>query len=367
MMAPSVRLATMLLLAGSIAGAAGAASRARAADESVQAFLQHEIGMSAADLRDIRGRRAASRTLSTDDGREVATAGAVQIGVPAAFYVQQLQNVVDFKRSPAVLQIGVFSTPARVADVAELTLPRGDIDGLRRCRPQDCNLQLSAEAIERFRHQVNWDARDAAEQANQVMRQLLVDLVNNYRARGSASLMAYEDRRRPSSPADEFEALVADQPTILQRHPAFFRHVLHYPAAQAPATTDLIYWSKEKVGPAEIISVTHMAFGHVDTTPVRFAVASRQIYGSRYFDASLGVTLLLHDDSMDENATFLVYVNRSRVHVLRGFFGGVKRTVVRSRTRSTMAHYLEQARDMVERRFAEHGARLTHGAAAASR
>lgn len=325
------------------------------ADRDLDGFLRHDLGLSHADVRDVNGRRAASRSLATSDGREVATAGAVQLAVPPAFYIQQLQDIVGFKRSPAVLQIGTFGTPARLADVAGLTLPRGDVDGLRRCRPHDCNIQLSETAIRRFQQDVDWHAADAADQADRLFRQLLVDLVNGYRARGSAALMDYHDRRQPVSTADEFEALVADGPAFLRRHPMFIRHVLHYPArsVSAPGTTDVIYWSREKVGPSEVVSVTHMAFSPMDTPPVVFAVASKQIYGSRYFDASLGLTLLLRDASMDDNATCLVYVNLSRVNALRGFLGGIKRTIVRARTRSTMTDYLELARDMVERRFAE--------------
>ena len=66
--------------------------------------------------------------------------------------VDQLRDIVAFKRAgAAVLQIGVFSNPARVEDVAGLSLDERDLENLRRCRPGDCKLQLSAEALERFR------------------------------------------------------------------------------------------------------------------------------------------------------------------------------------------------------------------------
>jgi hypothetical protein len=354
-----LRALSGLALVGAIATGHGGA----AAAPDVEGFLRHDLGLSASDVRDVRAGRAASRTLSTSDGREVATAGAVLVGVPAAFYVDQLQDIVGFKRSAAVLQIGTFGTPARLADVAALTLPPGDVDGLRRCRPHDCNIQLSADAIRRFQQRVDWASPNAVDEANRVMREVLVDLVNGYRTQGGAALMDYHDRRRAVSAADEFAALVAEGPAPFDRHPAFVRHVLHYPASPAPGTTDIIYWSKEKVGPAEVVSVTHMAFARLDAPPVEFAVASRQIYGSRYFDASLGLTLLLGDDTMDGDQTCLVYVNRSRVNALRGFLGGLKRTIVRARTRSTMADYLEQARDMVERRFAGHASSRPRGAA----
>ena len=69
--------------------------------------------------------------------------------------------------------------------------------------------------------------------------------------------------------------------------------------------------------------------------PLAAAAVSRQVYASKYFDASLGLTLLLQGDA-GERATYVVYINRSRIDALDGWFGAVKRTMVRSRTRSGM-------------------------------
>ncbi len=338
-----------------VAGAAGAAAEHSdvPAGDAAHAFLR-QIGLSGNELGDIDRRGAVSRTLPAADAREIATLGAVQIRVPAPFYIEQLRNIVEFKRSDAVRQIGTFSTPATVDDVAGLTLPRGEINKLQNCRVHDCNLQLSSDAIARFDAGVEWDGPNATIQANQVMREILVDLVNEYRTKGAEALMEYSDDRQPVSVAGEFEAMVTESPALLGHFPEIFRHVRHFPASPpAQGVENLFYWSKEKVGPAEVVSVTHMSFARVDARPVVSVVASKQIYGSHYFDASLGLTLLLHDPAVEGAGIYLVYMNRSRVNALGGFFGGVKRSVVRSRTRSTMATYLVHARDRVEGHFAE--------------
>lgn len=49
--------------------------------------------------------------------------------------------------------------------------------------------------------------------------------------------------------------------------------------------------------------------------------------------------------------SYLVYVNRSRIDALAGFWGGLKRALVRSRARSGMSDSLVLARDRVERRY----------------
>jgi hypothetical protein len=340
----------IILLVACMTGAADVASDPAAASPT-HAFLTHEFGIAASDMRDLERRRAVGRSLHTNDGREVATMGVVHVRVPAEFYVSQLKDVVRFKRAEAVQQIGTFGTPARIEDLARLTIPTDQLEKLRRCRPHDCNLQLSAAAIARFQD-VNWHSPAAGEQANGVLRRVLVEMVNTYRRDGAGALMEYADRRTPVASARAFEAMLADPPAVLQRFPALHQHVLRYPAAPPPAVHDLIYWSREKMGPAVIISVTHMAYVQLDSPAGAYAVASRQLYGSQYFDASLGLTLLLPDRD-DKRGAYLVYVNRSRLDVLGGFFGAVKRPVVRSRTRSAVTDHLVKVRDMVERRFTD--------------
>jgi hypothetical protein len=105
----------------------------------------------------------------------------------------------------------------------------------------------------------------------------------------------------------------------------------------------VIYWSKEDVGPKVIISLTHLVITPVnDGGPVVFAATSKQLYGSHYFDASLGLTLLLRDS--DPGSTVLLYFNRSRLDVLSGFLAGLKRAIVRSRGRSAMEDTLTRIR-----------------------
>ena len=266
--------------------------------------------------------------------------------------MDQLRRIAEFKRHEAVLQIGTFGTPARVEDVASLTLEPHDVDGLRKCRPGDCAVQLSREALDRFGHRVRWNTVRASEDANRVMREVLVDLANAYRTAGDAALMTYVDKKRALAVRDEFRALVEARPAVLARFPAAYTRVTQHRSAFAAGGEDVLYWSKEKLGPKVILTVTHLAIVPIEgQTPVVYAIASKQIYASHYFDASLGLTLLLRDNLDASGDTYLVYVNRSRLDVLGGFWGGLKRAIVRSKTRSATATSLVQARDIVEGRF----------------
>ena len=310
-------------------------------------FLRSVLGYGDAELRDLAQGRSAVRALDTVDDREIAIAGAVRVPVSPDAYIAQLRDIVTFKRHEAVIQIGTFGTSPQVADIAGLTLDRDHLDDLRNCRLHDCDLQLSREGIERVRA-IRWSAPDAAQQANRVMRELLTELVLRYRQVGDAALMTYENERDGLSVAQEFRAMLAAPPAVLQQFRPLERHVTQYPSGAA-GVEDIFYWSKEDVGPKVIVSVTHMAIQRVPDGPVAYAVASKQLYGSHYFDSSLGLTLLLRDEQPE--STVLVYVNRSRVDVLDGFLGALKRAIVRSRARSAMADTLARIRTRLPARI----------------
>jgi hypothetical protein len=299
-----------------------------------QNFLRNVLHFTNTDLRHLAEGRAAVRTLETSDDREVAIVGGIRVPLSPQQYVAQLRNIVEFKRHEAVRQIGTFSTLPQVDDIAGLTLDEEHLEDLRECRLHDCDVQLSSTAIARVQ-QIDWSASNANERANQMLRDILTELVTNYRRHGEAALMVYEDERRAVSLAAEFRAMVSAPTAVLPKIPVLHRHIVQYPLTTGTNHDDVIYWSKENVGPKVVVSVTHLAILPVpDMGPIVYAAASKQLYGSYYFDTSLGLTLLLRDDQPD--SIVLVYMNRSRIDELDGFLGGLKRALVRSKGRSAL-------------------------------
>ena len=59
-------------------------------------------------------------------------------------------------------------------------------------------------------------------------------------------------------------------------------------------------------------------------------IASKQIYATHYFDASLGLTVLVRRG--EGPGYYLMYLNRSRADALKGGFSGLRRAVVEGRT-----------------------------------
>lgn len=94
----------------------------------------------------------------TAETREVAAFAIGRLDVPAEFFLRRMRDIVNFKKSDKVLQIGKFSDPPRLEDLTNLTLDSTEMESMRRCKVSQCDFKMSASAIERFRKQVNWSA-----------------------------------------------------------------------------------------------------------------------------------------------------------------------------------------------------------------
>jgi hypothetical protein len=164
--------------------------------------------------------------------------------------------------------------------------------------------------------------------------------------------MHYADRDDVINVRNEFLSLASSDAGGWGRFGALRRHFVEYPRVSTPEARDLVYWSKEIVGRRTVASVTHLAIlPCVSESPAAFVVGSKQIYGTHYFDASLGLTVLVPDPSPTP-ATYVAYLNRSRVDVIGGVFGGVAKKIIASKARSTVADQLGRLRTRLERDFA---------------
>ena len=85
----------------------------------------------------------------------------------------------------------------------------------------------------------------------------------------------------------------------------------------------MVYWSRELYGFGlkPLINVTHTTVHKAN--PSVTVIAAKQIWASHYYDGSLGFTVLVDASP----GTYLVYLNRSRIDLLRD--AGFKRWLVK--------------------------------------
>jgi len=312
-----------------------------AAPDPARTFLMSAFSLTPAEIARLDRGEVISRTLETKNSREVATLGVVRIGTSPLRYVEQLNDIATFKRTEGIVQIGTFSNVPQQSDVASLSVDEQSLKRFRGCRVDDCDVRLPAEAIDRMRREVNWDGPDASRQANLLVRRLLVDYVADYRRRGTMATMEYADRAPRLNVGREF-ALLIEEDTITSTYaPRLRRYLLGQPTIPADKMSDFVYWSKELIRGRPVISVTHVTIAPaLDDSPVAYAIGSKQIYAMHYYDASLGLTLLVPDRSSASPATYVVYLNRSRIDLFDGLFGGVARRLVAGKAKGLVAEQL---------------------------
>jgi len=336
-LATTVVLVTLLIPAGVETG------------DSARALLTTAFGLSIEELGRLERGEVVSRTLPVTNRREVATLGIVRIKTSPEKYVERLSDITTFKRTADVLQIGTFSSVPQLRDVAALTIDEADLRQLRSCRVDDCDLRLSAEAIERLRREIDWHAPDVSRKASELVRQLLVDYVARYGQNGTAAAMEYADREPRLNVGREFTSLLDADPLTSGYAPRLRRYLLEYPTSSAERITDFVYWSKELVRGRPVISITHLATAAaIDDSPIAYAIGSKQIYAMHYYDASLGLTLLMPDRTAASPATCVIYVNRSRIDLFDGMFGGIARRIVAGRARTLVAEQLQRLQRVFE-------------------
>ena len=321
--------------------------------DAAHSFLAASFQLSSTDINRMDDGYVVSRALPASDKREIATFGAMKVRISPEFYAARIADIAKFKKDEAVAQIGVFGAAPSLEDVKNLTLEEPDLRSLQKCRVGDCDVQLSAAAIDRFRTEVTWSSADADEQANGVMRSVLVDYVKGYLASGSEALMQYADQSTPLTLGAEFAALADGEDQGLKQFPGMHRHLFGYPTGKSTITQDSIYWSKERMARRSVISVTHLAIRRThDESPAAYVIASKHIYGTHYFDASLGLTILVRARSSSTPATYVIYVNRSRLDAFGGLLGSLARKIVSARARSLVSDQLTRVQQRLEREFA---------------
>ena len=302
--------------------------------------LLKQVGLQAGDVQKIERGDVVGRTTDADSSA-VALVVAGRVAVPPTYYLERLRVIESFKKSPEILQIGRVGVPPAPSQFVNLTLDNADVDDLRGCRVQDCGLKLSAEAITRLAR------RDAqALTASAAMREFLADYAGKYLQAGNASLIEYNDGSRPKRLADELRVITPHFGYLQRGWPTLHDAIAGFAGTLPDGIEHFLYWSKEKIGPRAVVSMTHVLI-----SPLRdgtAAAASKQIYASHYSNASVGLTLLIDQGTEAAPRTLVIYVNRSRLDIFDGLFAGIKRPLVRSRARDGAERTMRRLRDRLE-------------------
>jgi hypothetical protein len=323
---------------------AGAAVAATGVAADLRAVLVNHFKFSANDVASLERGKLVRRGLAATAPGEIAVVGAVRVNATKDAFVRDLRNIVQFKRGPDVLQIGRFSNPPTIEDLAPLTIDKNDFDG-RTCRVHDCGVRLPAAILQRFQREIDWRAADADRRAVALFKQVIFDNVRAYVSGASDRITQYDDDKRPIRPVDEFAGLVKSSPYIGELVPGLIEHLARFPSGRLAGAEDFLYWSKEKVGFAPFITITHVTIARAASGS--YVITTKDVYSSRYFDSSLGLTIA-SDDAGAPGAFYLVYMNRSRASALKGALGSLRHAIVERRAKSSLDESLKALKFRLE-------------------
>jgi hypothetical protein len=335
------QVAALLL---TMAVVASTASEPAAIEPDVAAALTQYLRFSPSELADLQKGKVVRHGVDASAPGEIAVVGAVRVAVPPAKLIDGVRDIADFKRGPDVLEIGRFSDPPSPRDLDRLTVNKEDFDA-GDCHVGDCGVRLPADAIRRLPREVNSAGPDAQERAARWFKETLFNHVNAYWSGAPGRITSYDDGSQPIRPANDSAALLKNAPTIGALFPSLAEHLARFPSQRMDGEEDFLYWSKEKFGIAPFITVTHVTIACRSERSCM--VASKDVYSSRYIDASLALTIA-SGDLLDKQALYLVYSNRSRANALKGHFSGLRRAIAERRARSGLEETLKSLKRRLE-------------------
>ena len=270
------------------------------------------------DVRVLAGRDgfvsifAAIRTKASGD-RLLAWAGEIEL----------------LQKGKYVPEIGRFSAPPRVEDLAGLVFEDDDLEEIHRCRLGNCGVKLSDGEIVQVQRVIgasDWKALLQGE-----LRQILVQRAREYLLAGDAGAPLYHDDRKPVSPSEVFTLLV-QRLLFLPRHfGCLTTYVRQYPGSgDAHVVGSFLYWSKESLGAKPIISITHLTLARFDDPwlPETLVVA-KQVFATHYKNGSVTVTAITRSGP----ERYLVFVHPFQVDLIHGIFGGLVSRMMERRVR----------------------------------
>lgn len=310
-----------------VALAFGGLTSTAAADASrVVTVMRQAVGFSDAQIASVEAGEVVTKQLPAVDEAEIAAFGAVRVrGDRAAFLSQVASDVGRARKSGAVLEIGRFSRPPRLEDLAGLTLDEDSFAAVRDCKPKNCKVKLSRSAMENVQREVDWKAADARSRATQVLKEMLVDYTTAYMRGGTAAMATYADKESPIETSAEFGRILTASPYLVEYVPELHRYAEGYPTASLTGAADIFYWSKDKYAPKPTVSLFHVV---VWNDPRRdFAViASKRIYASHYFRAGVELLAVV---AAPGGGFYLMDLYRARIDPPKGILAGAIRGKVR--------------------------------------
>jgi hypothetical protein len=226
--------------------------------------------------------------LSPKDGRVVAAFGMIAIKTTRKAFVSALAKFPQSLRTQGLTNFGLFKTPATAANIGAFTFTSDDAAALRKCHTGKCQFKLSAAEMTRAKALLESGADGPAKLAAYTRRRG-AEYVNEYRARGNAAMVVYDDFGSGGVHASEaFAALLAASPYLRENAPAVQRYMQLVPRNRPAAASEAIYWSEETLkGLRPTLTINHVVVSSPAGASGMSVAVTKQIYADHFFEGML--------------------------------------------------------------------------------
>ena len=308
-----------------------------AAEAPPRPFLRKVIQLDEAQLAALEKGEVVTKLLPTTEKSEIAAFGAVKTTGTPGKLLALARDVQKFRKVPQIPEIGRFSTPAKIEDLKGLTHPPDDIAALKKCKPGSCDVKVGTNGL-RAASQIDWSAPDAEQRAIAVFNQAIVAYVTAYQQSGTEAMGDVLDKKQTKSRAQEFRALMANSPYLVEYVKEFNDYLAAYPTGKLAGATDVLYWSKDTFGLKPVVSAYHATLYE---GPRGALIANKLLASTHYFNASLEILAAV--PTPDGKGLYLISLYRTRLDPPTGMLAGVLMGKVRDGVETAVRENLKTA------------------------
>jgi hypothetical protein len=297
------------------------------------AFFHPHIELSDSDLRAFREGQSVARLIASE-GPEIAVLATGLVEVESDRLADLFADPVSFRRGRHAPEIGVFSDPPVMADLAGLTVEERDIRDIADCRPGSCDVKLGTSEILRLQQTMERSGEGWRGSVEEEFKAIVLDRVHAYLERGLNGIEPYHSRPEPLDVAEEFAAILDRSPYLAGSYGELDAFLREFPNRDLPSGAEqLLYWVKEDLELKPVIRVVHVVIAPStgpDAGEADLVVADKQVFATHYLNGALGLTTLIEGNGAKPSALTYVYRTRADLH---GIVGAIIRPIVERRVR----------------------------------
>jgi len=313
-------------------------------------YLQQDAKLSQDQMAAVSKGEAVAKHLDSRIPDEVFLFGVVYVNATPESYVKAAYDFDRLRKLPNYLALEKFSTPPQLSDLKGFALDSQDINDLKNCKPDHCELQIPASTIEEVHQTIHWSEPDAERQVNQMAQKKALQHLLAFQKEGNQALGVYNDKHDPTEVPKQFKYMLSYANALPKALPDYYNYLLNYPNDKPANVEDMFYWENVKFGlkpTLRMVQVVTMK-GSNPHEPA-YTIAEKQIYSSHYFETALDLTYCIRSDDPKQPGFYLIMIMGSEQAGLTGFKGSIVRSHAVGRGTSNLQKSLTTIKSALEK------------------